>query len=104
MAEFCTLLDKNTSPNHPYVKAMPKSSCCEDFGIALTLLYGKVWIAVKACKKCAKIDLGRVPSFFLLIIYSRYVVSTRKIIHRQQWACAALSSFCAIKPNCIRFC
>jgi hypothetical protein len=53
MAEFCTLIDKNTSPNHPNIKAVTKSSCCEDFGIALTFLYGKVWIAVKACKKCA---------------------------------------------------
>ena len=64
MAKFCMLIDKNTSPNHPNVKAMPKSSCCEDFGIALTFMYGKVWIAVKACKKCAEIYLGRVSSFF----------------------------------------
>jgi hypothetical protein len=42
MANFCTLMDKNTSPNHPNIKAMPKSSWCEDFGIALTFLYGKV--------------------------------------------------------------
>ena len=50
MAEFRMLIDKNTSPNHPNVKAMPKSSCCEYFGISLTFLYGKVWIA---CTKCA---------------------------------------------------
>jgi hypothetical protein len=50
MADFCTLVDK--TPNHPNKKTMPKSSWCEDFGIALTFLYGKEWIAVKACKKC----------------------------------------------------
>jgi hypothetical protein len=47
------LAEKNTSPNHPNVKAMPKFSWCEDFGIVLTFLYGNVWVAVKACKKCA---------------------------------------------------
>jgi hypothetical protein len=36
MADFCTLVDK--TPTHPNIKTMPKSSWCEDFGIALNSL------------------------------------------------------------------
>ena len=64
MANFCTLVDENASPNHRHVKALPKSSWCEDFSDASILWNGKVLVTVKACKKCAYIYLGRVSSYF----------------------------------------
>jgi hypothetical protein len=36
MADFCTLVDKSPSPNHPNVKACATSSCYEDVAHALT--------------------------------------------------------------------
>ena len=67
MADFCTLLDKNASLNHPNVKACAKSSwskVCKDFAHTFTFPYGKVWVAVQVCKNCAYIYLGRASSFF----------------------------------------
>ena len=57
------LVDTNASPNHPNVKACARSSWCKDFAHALTFPYGKLWVAVQACNKCAYIYLGRVSSF-----------------------------------------
>jgi hypothetical protein len=53
MADFCTLVDRNASPNHPNVKACAKSSWCDDFAHVLTLWNGEVLVAVKVCKNCA---------------------------------------------------
>ena len=44
MANFCALIMKNASRNHPNVKTSAKSSWWEDFADALTFPNGKVLV------------------------------------------------------------
>ena len=64
MADFCTLLDRNASPNQPNVYACAKSSWCEDYLHAITCGPNDSLGSIMDVQKCAKMNLGRVTSCF----------------------------------------
>ena len=54
MAEFCTLIDKNASPNHPNVKGMPSPHVVRTFHC----LNISAWKSVDPCKNMQKVSIN----------------------------------------------